>query len=102
MLSKKCKPSLWKTFQQADSPAMVTVYANRDGYSRSNVCVDDYGHVTAYDPARTTPHLNGVELGYALMTREVLDYLPSANVSFDAGVPKYPCAAASTQRASRS
>jgi D-glycero-D-manno-heptose 1,7-bisphosphate phosphatase len=66
-----------------DVPAVVTVYANRDGYTRSNMLVDDAGYVTAYDPARTTQGLNGVEIGYAMLDHKVLDLIPEGNVSFE-------------------
>ena len=70
-------------FPGTDAAAMVTVYANRDGYTRNNVRVDEDGYVAVYDPTRATPGLNGVEIGYAVLTREVLDYLPKRNVSFE-------------------
>ena len=77
-------PKLWEAYRAADfPPAMVTVYANRDGYTRSNVLVDEDGYVAVYDPTRATAGLNGVEIGYAILSREVLDYLPQENVSFE-------------------
>ena len=77
-------PKLWEAYRAADFPqAMVTVYANRDGYTRSNVLVDEDGYVAVYDPTRATAGLNGVEIGYAILSREVLDYLPQENVSFE-------------------
>ena len=66
-----------------ETPAMVTVYSNRDGFSRNNVKVNDRGQVTAYDPDRSASGLNGVEIGYALLTPEVLNYLSRGNVRFE-------------------
>jgi len=74
---------MWDAFQGAGAPAMVTVYANRDGYTRNNVRVDEAGYVMEYDPKRAVPGLNGVEVGYAILRREVLDHLPQGNVSFE-------------------
>ncbi len=82
---------MWDAFQRGGAPAMVTVYNNADGYSRSNLRVDDEGYVVAYDPTRTAPGLNGVELGYGILAREVLDYLPRGNVSLEHTV--YPALA---------
>ena len=48
---------------------MVTVYSNRDGYTRNNLLVDDAGCVAAYDPTRSKPGLNGVDIGYALLSK---------------------------------
>ena len=77
---------MWEAYQRADVPAMVTVYANRDGYTRNNLHVDDDDRVTVYDPKRSAPELNGVEIGYALLARQVLDYLPQGNPRFEHAV----------------
>ena len=74
---------MWREFLQSDAPAMVAAYANRDGYTRNNLQISENGIVTAYDPARSLPDLNGVEIGYALLSRQVLDFLPRENVSFE-------------------
>jgi len=78
----------WRAFAEGGSPALITVYANRDGYTRNNVAVDEAGLVTAYDPSRSATGLNGVEIGYALLSRAVLEQLPEGNVSFERTV--YP------------
>jgi len=82
---------MWQALQRAQTPAMLTVYSNRDGYTRNNLRVDEQMYVDTYDPGRSTPGLNGVEIGYALLSREVLDYLPDANVCFEHSV--YPALA---------
>ena len=84
---------MWSQFSQARVPSMVTVYRNRDGYTKNNVRVDEEGYVVSYDRSRTEPGLNGVEIGYAFLSREVLDLLPAGNVSFEATV--YPSLARS-------
>ncbi|MFQ5801471.1 MAG: HAD-IIIA family hydrolase [Candidatus Methylomirabilales bacterium] len=80
---------MWDQYTSADVPAMVTVYTNRDGYTRNNVCVDKDGYVVTYDKSRSRPGLNGVEIGYALLTREVVDLIPAENVSFEVSVYSY-------------
>lgn len=67
---------MWQRFLAAGAPAMVTVYRNRDGYSRDCVRVDEEGMVTAFDRARTLPDLEGVEISYAVLTSEALDLVP--------------------------
>ncbi|MEK6718782.1 MAG: HAD-IIIA family hydrolase [candidate division NC10 bacterium] len=79
---------MWTSYAGGSVPAMVTVYANRDGYTRNNVCVDSEGYIVAYDRHRSGSGLNGVEIGYALLAREVVDLIPPGNVSFEASV--YP------------
>lgn len=76
-------PPMWDAFQRSGAPALVTIYRNRDGYTRSNVRVDEQGFVRAYDPQRTASHLQGVEIGYAILDRGVLDSLPEGNVRFE-------------------
>lgn len=85
-------PQMWQAYQQSGALAMVTVYTNRDGYSRNNVRVNETGWVESYDPHRSAPALNGVEIGYALLSRQVLEYLPQQNVRFEHSV--YPALAA--------
>ena len=79
---------MWSRFLETRVPAMLTVYGNRDGYTKNNVRVDEDGYIASYDKSRAEPGLNGVEIGYGILSREVLDILPSGNVSFEATV--YP------------
>lgn len=67
---------MWKQFVDSNATAQVTVYANRDGYSRSSVIVED-GWVRVFDRERKTPGLQGVEIGYAICRKEVLGLLPA-------------------------
>ena len=68
---------MWQRFQALDVPAMVTVYANRDGYrpGKDSLRVED-GYVTVFDKSRAAPGLKGVEISYAILTRPVLELLP--------------------------
>ena len=88
---------MWQRFQNANTIAMFTVYANRDGYTRNNVFVDEQGLVARYDPERNSSDLNAVEIGYAILGREVLGYLPQGNVRFEHTV--YPALASQGQLA---
>jgi NDP-sugar pyrophosphorylase family protein len=80
--------TMWSRFNAGDADAMVAVYANEDGYTRDNVSVGADGFVTVYDKSRKTPALKGVDIGFILMQRAVLDRLPETNVSFEATI--YP------------
>jgi D-glycero-D-manno-heptose 1,7-bisphosphate phosphatase len=68
-------------FAASGAPAMVTVYANEDGFTRDNVRVGPDGRVTRYDPTRQEPGLRGVEIGYAFFESGLLSRVTSANVS---------------------
>ena len=69
-------------FRENHALVQMTAYANRDGYTKNNLLIED-GQVKVYDKARQTPGLNGVDIGYALIAREVLDWLPEENISFE-------------------
>lgn len=79
---------MWQRFLAADVPAMVTVYRNRDKYSRDCVRVSGDGHVTLFDRTRTADGLAGVEIGFAILRKEVLALLPDRDVLFEDAV--YP------------
>jgi D-glycero-D-manno-heptose 1,7-bisphosphate phosphatase len=79
---------MWRHYLEQGAPAMVTVYANRDGWSRSNLRVQD-GRVQVFDRSRTAPDLQGVEISYAVLARDaVLPLLPQHQELFEQAV--YP------------
>ena len=78
--------AMWHQFTAAGAPALLTVYSNADRYTRDNLRVDQEGYVVHYDRGRQAPHLSGVDIGYLVLDRSVLDLLPDENVSFEAEV----------------
>ena len=74
---------LWQRFLAANAPAMLTVYSNKDAYTKDTLKVDDAGFVSAYDKSRRTPDLKGTEISYGIFRRELLRRLPPGNVSFE-------------------
>lgn len=66
--------------------AMVTVYANDDDFTRSNVRIGDDDQVLVYDATRSAPGLRGVEIGYGIFPRSVLEFLDGSNVAFQHAV----------------
>jgi histidinol-phosphate phosphatase family protein len=75
---------MWRRFRELEVPAMVTVYANRDGYrpGKDSVLVED-GHVRAFDKTKSVAGLQGVEISYAILTRPVLAMLPAEDELFE-------------------
>jgi histidinol-phosphate phosphatase family protein len=68
---------MWTRYLELGAPAMVTVYTNKDGLSRDSVIVGEDDFVKVFDRSRTTPGLSGIEIGYAVLERDVvLDLLP--------------------------
>lgn len=74
---------MWQQFVSTGVPALVTVYRNSDQYTRDNLRVDENRYVVTYDKSRTAPNLQGVDIGFMILKRQVLDLLPDENVSFE-------------------
>lgn len=64
-------------------PATVTVYTNKDGRTKNNMFVDPDGYVAKYDKSRTAPGLNGVDLGFFVVNKRIVDSMPSRNFWFE-------------------
>lgn len=79
---------MWQRFAAANVPAMITVYTNKDDYTKNSLRVDDEGYVAVYDKGRTSSHLQGVEISYAIMSKSILELVPDDNVVFETAV--YP------------
>lgn len=77
---------LWSRFCAAGKPGMITVYSNKDGYSRGSVILDADDNVTVFDRLRTTPGLQGVEISYAILTDLALEFLPDRDTLFEEAI----------------
>ncbi|MBU4184746.1 MAG: D-glycero-beta-D-manno-heptose 1,7-bisphosphate 7-phosphatase [Proteobacteria bacterium] len=66
-----------------ETAATVTVYTNKDGITRNNIYVDEKGYVVKYDKSRKNKNLNGVEIGFFIIDKKVLDLMPDNNFSFE-------------------
>ncbi len=60
----------------------VTVYTNKHGLTKNNIFVDENGLVTKYDKSRQDPHLNGVDMGFFILNKEVIDLIPEEQTAF--------------------
>jgi histidinol-phosphate phosphatase family protein len=77
---------MWKRFQDAAKPGLITVYRNRDGHSRDSVVLDEQDDVVVFDRLRTTPGLQGVEISYAILTDLALELLPDEDMLFEEAI----------------
>lgn len=77
---------MWQRHIELGRRAMVTVYANDDGFTRSNVRIGDHDQVIEYDPTRSAAGLQGVEIGYGIFPRSVIEFLDGSNVAFQHAV----------------
>ena len=71
-----------------NSLIQITAYANRDGYTKNNLKIADNGHVINYDKKRLSEGLQGVDIGYAIINKSVLNLTDDENNNFEAIV--YP------------
>ena len=79
---------MWQRFGASNVPAMITVYSNKDGYTQNSVRVDPDGFVSIYDKSCAHPDLNGVEISYAILKKEIVHRLTEENLLFETTV--YP------------
>ena len=88
---------MWQQYLQQNVAAQITVYSNKDRYTRDNVDIGEDRIVRQYDKSRTADNLRGVDIGFAILKKLVLDHLPDTNVSFESVV--YPLLVAQKQLA---
>ncbi len=62
-----------RLFNQNNALIQLSVYSNKDGYTRNNLLTDEEGRVILYDRSRQNEDLSGVDIGYALMAQDALD-----------------------------
>jgi D-glycero-D-manno-heptose 1,7-bisphosphate phosphatase len=74
---------MWQRFLEAAAPAMLTIYTNKDSYTKDTLQVDGKGFVTLYDKQRRSPSLKGTEISYGIFKKELLALLPDGNISFE-------------------
>ena len=77
---------LWARFRAAGKPGMITVYSNKDDYSRGGVALDQAGHVRVFDRLRTSPGLREVEISYAILTDLALALLPDEDTLIEEAI----------------
>ena len=63
--------------------ATVTIYTNKDNFTKNNMKVDDQGYVILYDKSRQEENLSGVDIGFFIINKKVLELMPDTNFSFE-------------------
>jgi len=74
---------LVRLYREKGTLAAVTIYSNKDKITKNNVFVDAEGYVTKYDKSRLDPDLNGVDVGFFILNKNVLADAPDADFSFE-------------------
>jgi len=75
---------MWSSFIDSGAPVQVTIYDNKDQFTRDNIIVSEEGFVEIYDKTRTTSGLQGVDIGFLIMKKDIVKRLPAnENISFE-------------------
>jgi NDP-sugar pyrophosphorylase family protein len=84
------RPSLHnmiKNYESLGLPVTTTIFSNKNGTgeygSENNVHFAPNHLVQAYDKSRKSKDLNGVDIGYFLIDRKVIDPWEEGNISFE-------------------
>lgn len=74
---------LVRDYVKNDALIQFTAYKNIDNYTKNNLLIADNGLVECYDKTRKTPNLQGVDIGYAIVNKNVLELIPDENENFE-------------------
>jgi len=67
---------MWQSFaSKPRAVAQVTVYRNRDGFTRNNMRIGSDGFVEVYDKLERHSDLLGIDIGFVIAKRSVVDVL---------------------------
>jgi len=79
-----------KNYSKTGASITTTVFSNKKGTGEygflNNIKVGENGNVLGYDKKGQTNDANGVDIGYFLIDRQVLDPQMSGNISFEIDV----------------
>jgi NDP-sugar pyrophosphorylase family protein len=80
-------PDMIKNYESLGLPITTTIFSNKNGtgeYGKENNAYVGPDHlVHAYDKSRKSRELNGVDIGFFLMDRQLLDPQEEGNISFE-------------------
>lgn len=79
---------MWEQFQKSGLEAQVTVYTNPTIKTKNNVFHKE-GLVINYDKSRKDENLNGVEAGFAIFKKDVVNLLKDETLPFESNVYSY-------------
>lgn len=63
--------------------ALVTVYKNLDGYTKNNLRINENGFIEDYDKTRQAENLQGVDIGFFILKKSIIDLIPEGNFNFE-------------------
>lgn len=78
---------LFQFYTRHKTLASATIYTNKDGKGEygpeNNTYVDDNGYVLKYDKSRKDKDLNGVDIGFFIISKKVVELIPNNDCSFE-------------------
>jgi len=77
---------MWLRFTDSHASAMLTVYTNKDGYTRNSVRLSEDGYIETYDKMQKSSGLQGVEISYGIFAKSLVEALANENVSLEAAL----------------
>jgi len=86
--------SICENYKKLDVAVTTTVFSNKNGQGEygyeNNVVVSDNNYLIKYDKKRATKKANGVDIGYFLIAKDILNPRASGNISFEIDIlPKF-------------
>ncbi len=73
-------------FKERECDALITAFSNLDNSTKNNIYIDKDGYVKKYDPERVKKNLNGVDMGFFLINKKVLNLLPKSSSRFESNL----------------
>jgi D-glycero-D-manno-heptose 1,7-bisphosphate phosphatase len=70
-------------YKANDVDALVTVYKNLDGYTKNNLQINENGFIEVYDKTRQAENLQGVDIGFFILKKSIVDLIPDGNFNFE-------------------
>lgn len=70
-------------YDKQNTLASVVVYRNRYGYTKNNMFVNDHHIVEGYGKHNSLNKSNGVDIGFFILNKKVVDFIPKENVSLE-------------------
>ena len=65
------------------SKIQITAYENKDNYTKDNLIISEDGRIIKYDKKRISQNLKGVDIGYAIVSKDVIALMSNDNDNFE-------------------
>ena len=75
---------LQQDYDTNNASVQITAYVNKDHYTKNNLRLDGNDCVRCYDKKRVQENLNAVDIGYAIISKQVIEQIPDTNCNFEA------------------